>query len=162
MRPTLQHWWKDMEAEGTTVISGRYSSLLACDYHLLYSVHCEVGWQDGSHFLQKRIRKPVWIMPRFIWSPQTMWENGFNSKKVCLVQCQYWTSTKEHCTNSNGGECIMLGVQHILSQNLLSTVKMLKMKMNFTSQHDNDPKHISKINQDMASEKENQSLGMTR
>jgi len=35
--------------------------------------------------------------------------------------------------------------QDILAQNLLASVRKLKMKRNFTFQHDNDPKHISKL-----------------
>ena len=52
--------------------------------------------------------------------------------------------------------------QFILAQNQLASVRQLEIKRNFTLQHDNDPKHTSKLTKPRLQKKENQSLGMAQ
>lgn len=52
--------------------------------------------------------------------------------------------------------------QDILAQNLLASVRKLKMKRNFTLQHDNDPKHASKLTKAWLQKRKNQSAGMAQ
>lgn len=68
--PKLMRGRGEKIREATARPTATPKELQECNYNFLCSaLHCSrlgcgVGWQGGSHFLQRRICKPIWIMPK--------------------------------------------------------------------------------------------------